>query len=84
MPLGFSAAISCAGVSKRRMLRIDVALAHAPRDDLRVLRPEIEDDDLFVHRLMIGERGQLCLSILLQSDEWKSLKEIQIVSAVRK
>ena len=29
--------------------RIDVALAHATRDDLRVLRTKIEDDNLFVH-----------------------------------
>ena len=31
------------------MIGIDVALAHAPRDDLRVLRAEIEDDDFFSH-----------------------------------
>ena len=33
------------------MVRIDVALADAPRDDLRVLRPEIQNDDLFVHEI---------------------------------
>ena len=31
--------------------RIDVALADAPRDDLRVLRAEIQDDDLLGHCL---------------------------------
>ena len=49
MPLGFSAAIS----ARRRVVaqddRIDVALADAPRDDLRVLRPEIQNDDLLSH-----------------------------------
>ena len=30
---------------------IDVALADAARDDLRVLRPEIQNDDLFVHEM---------------------------------
>ena len=30
---------------------IDVALADAPRNDLRVLRAEIENDDLFVHEI---------------------------------
>ncbi len=29
--------------------RVDVQLPHAPRDDLRVLRAEIEDEDLAGH-----------------------------------
>ena len=51
MPLGFSRAIS----ARRRVVaqddRIDVALADAARDDLRVLRAEIQDDDLLGHCL---------------------------------
>ena len=38
-------------------LRIDLTLAHPPRDDLRVLRTEIEDDDA---RNRTGGRGASC------------------------
>jgi hypothetical protein len=37
--------------------RIDIALADAPGDDLGVLRPKIEDDDLFSHgKVLAAER----------------------------
>ena len=32
-------------------LAIDVQLAHTPRDELRVLRPEVENDDFFLHSM---------------------------------
>jgi hypothetical protein len=56
---------------------IDVALAHAPGDDLRVLRAEVEDDNLF-HRLKgdccgcncFGEKKQIAGRI--SSGDWIS------------
>ena len=45
MPFGFAAAISVAGDVEADDLGIDLALADAPRDDLRVLRAEIEDEN---------------------------------------
>ncbi len=34
----------------RMDLAIDLGLAHPPRDQLRVLRPEIQDEDALVQR----------------------------------
>ena len=41
--------------------RIDVALADAPRNDLRVLRAEVQDDDLLREKATV-ERAGYCLT----------------------
>jgi hypothetical protein len=46
--LGFIAAKACS--VEGHNLRIDALLAHAPRDELRHLRAEIDDKDFFVGR----------------------------------
>ena len=45
IPLGASRSISAAVISQPNDLGIDLALAHPPRDDLRVLRTEIENEN---------------------------------------
>jgi hypothetical protein len=67
MPLGFSAAIS-ARACCRQDGGIHVALADAPRDDLRVLRTKIQNDDLFDHEVKANAArpGRLVLDFGLE------------------
>ena len=48
MPFGAEVADELVGDVVRMDLAVDVRFAHAARDQLRVLRAEIEDEDLFV------------------------------------
>jgi hypothetical protein len=46
------------GVLERHDLAIDLLLAHAPRDQLRDLRAEIDDENLVVGlRILLGHDG---------------------------
>ena len=45
MPFGANERTKASATSKRMDLAVDVRLAHAARDELRVLRAEIEDQD---------------------------------------
>src|SRR5262249_32814552 len=45
------------GLLERHDLRIDALLAHAPRDELRHLRAEIDDENLVVHGCGLLGRG---------------------------
>ncbi len=54
MPLGAKARISASDDVPGMNLGIDAELAHAARDQLRVLGPEVEDQDLVV--MDVGHR----------------------------
>src|SRR5262249_55436194 len=45
------------GLLERHDLRVDALLAHAPRDELRHLRAEIDDENLVVHGCGFVGRG---------------------------
>ena len=53
---GLRASISATGVRARHDLGVDVRLADAPRDQLRVLRAEVDDEDqiVVVDSIVIG------------------------------
>ena len=57
MPTGFFAAISAADDGVRHDLAVDARLAHASRDQLRVLRAEVDDEDGALGGLgLLGQR----------------------------
>ena len=72
---GLRASISATGIDARDDLAVDVRLAHAARDQLRVLRPEVDDEDE-VGRIAHGTRTISVGAMPMPCARWSDLPSV--------
>ena len=90
IPFGRLASISASGIVRGTISRVDVRLAHAPGDQLRVLRPEVDDEDgvdwgastrhLSTHADALAALEGLALGLQRRGDHHLGLLELLDVS----
>ena len=73
---GLRASISATGVDPRHDLAVDVRLAHTARDQLRVLRSEVDDENEIVVGQFAHRIGPVSRPMPTPCDRWSDLPSV--------